>query len=214
MNNAPAVEASTGHAPSEQALKPRDSRAIRMRRSSPVTTSRYLTMKPMIWTSWWGKPLEAYDVQGLRRGGQHERGHEPQGGLGDQCPGPQQAGLGETQRPDVDARAGGDERHQQGEAEDGHLDQHPCGDVAHRHARGGHGDDHEQEVDAEGPEALTRREHDHQDESQDREDLEVGGKSVDSRVPVVVEVVAVAGTHLSLRRRRAATARCRGAAAA
>ena len=171
-------------------------------------------MKPMIWTSWWGKAARGrHDVLGLVVVASTSEAMSPRVALATNAQAPSRP-ASETQRPDVDARPGGDERHQQGEAEDGHLDQHPCGDVAHRHARGGHGDDHEQEVDAEGPEALTRREHDHQDESQDREDLEVGGKSVDSRVPVVVEVVAVAGTHLSLRRRRAAAARCRGAAAA
>src|SRR6476661_2610949 len=41
MNNAPAVEARAGQARTDRAWKPRDSRAIRIRASSPVTTSTW-----------------------------------------------------------------------------------------------------------------------------------------------------------------------------
>ena len=110
----------------------------------------------------------------------------------------EQAGLADRDAEHLDLRAGGDERHQQREHDERHLDDHPLEEVRRRHPA--------DRDDARPAPAGSRRrrrtsrrgvattsEH----EAEQRQHLEVRRGPVHRRVAVEVQLVAVPGAHVS-----------------
>ena len=128
-------------------------------------------MKPMICTIRSGirrrsRPRRMSCGLGGRREGQR-RGHADRA-LREQPEGGDQSRLGQRQAEYVDARADGDEGHQDREEDERHLDHHALADVGQRHARCPDDRDHEDCVDREGGVPLPRRGH-HQEHEADQD---------------------------------------------
>jgi hypothetical protein len=144
------------------------------------------------------QPLQSTDDRlRLRRRGEGEAGEHAQSALHDESAGGGQPGLADGQAEDLGPRAVRDERHQHCEDEERELHDHPLRQVGGGNPGDGHDTDQDAQVAGEEPVAVVRRRNHDEDEPEECQQLVVRLRPVDRRVAVVVQAVAVPGTHVS-----------------
>ncbi len=125
-------------------------------------------------TNTFGKPqmLESVEQRGHRRRCRHDHGRrDAEGAFHEDVPHRPEPGDRQRDAEHLDPLALPDDRQQEREEEERHLDHQPAKDEGERDVPDEGQHDEDRRVDAEGPERFTRRRHDREDEEDRRREL-------------------------------------------